>query len=106
MISMISTRTLELVNLVCKFVRGNVEPLGGLPAIFIGDFLQLPPVPNLPYADKGEHSFKHPEFMQMVPHKVNLVEVCKFYFTNPCLVIYNAWHDVQYNNKNTCCVIT
>jgi len=43
-ISMLSPQTLNLVDTVCRAVRKNVLPFGGLQTIFVGDFFQLPPV--------------------------------------------------------------
>lgn len=43
-ISMLSDTMLSTINLVCKAVRGKDEPFGGLQAVFVGDFFQLPPV--------------------------------------------------------------
>jgi ATP-dependent DNA helicase PIF1 len=43
-ISMLSQRTLSMVDLVCKSVRKNPSPFGGIQIIFVGDFFQLPPI--------------------------------------------------------------
>lgn len=43
-VSMTSNHFLDLLSDVCKLVRGNTAPLGGIIPIFFGDFLQLPPV--------------------------------------------------------------
>ncbi|MCR4312043.1 MAG: AAA family ATPase, partial [Candidatus Uhrbacteria bacterium] len=43
-ISMLDGRTLGLVDLVCKTVRGSEQPFGGLQVVLVGDFFQLPPV--------------------------------------------------------------
>lgn len=43
-ISMISAETFELVNDVCKLLRKNDKPFGGIQIILFGDFFQLPPV--------------------------------------------------------------
>jgi len=43
-ISMLSPETLEMVNAVCREVKGVDEPFGGLQVVFVGDFFQLPPV--------------------------------------------------------------
>lgn len=44
-ISMLSAYYLDNVNKICKFFRRNNKPFGGIQVIFLGDFLQLPPVP-------------------------------------------------------------
>jgi len=45
-ISMLDARRFDLVNLVCRAVRENQKPFGGLQIIVCGDFFQLPPVPT------------------------------------------------------------
>ncbi len=43
-VSMLSGQTLSAVSQVCQHVRRSNEPFGGLQAVFVGDFFQLPPV--------------------------------------------------------------
>ncbi|KAG2204550.1 hypothetical protein INT47_012609 [Mucor saturninus] len=43
-ISMISARTLDLIDCVLRGVRSNSNPFGGIQVIFCGDFYQLPPI--------------------------------------------------------------
>ena len=43
-ISMLGANTLSAVDLVCKKVRENEQPFGGLQIILVGDFFQLPPI--------------------------------------------------------------
>jgi ATP-dependent DNA helicase PIF1 len=43
-VSMLTPATLSLVDAVCKTVRQNPQPFGGLQIVFVGDFFQLPPV--------------------------------------------------------------
>ena len=43
-ISMLDARVIDMVNAVCKAVRKNTQPFGGLQVIFVGDFFQLPPI--------------------------------------------------------------
>lgn len=50
-ISMLDGRVLEMVETVCRTIRGNSEPFGGLQVILVGDFFQLPPI-----AGKGDMS--------------------------------------------------
>ncbi|NBV76576.1 AAA family ATPase [bacterium] len=53
-ISMLSARTLDMVDTVCREVRGNQSPFGGLQVILVGDFFQLPPVSRAEADDEGQ----------------------------------------------------
>ena len=43
-VSMLSSRTLSMVDVICREISRNQEPFGGLQVILVGDFFQLPPV--------------------------------------------------------------
>ena len=43
-ISMLSKDTFAMVDAVCRKIRGDARPLGGLQVVAVGDFFQLPPV--------------------------------------------------------------
>lgn len=43
-VSMLQPGTLNMVEAVCRAVKKNTQPFGGLQIIFVGDFFQLPPV--------------------------------------------------------------
>jgi ATP-dependent exoDNAse (exonuclease V) alpha subunit len=43
-ISMLSANFFDNLNLVCKYVRANQQPFGGLQIILCGDLFQLPPI--------------------------------------------------------------
>ncbi len=43
-ISMMDGQTFDLIDLVCRAVRKNDAPFGGLQIVCVGDFFQLPPV--------------------------------------------------------------
>lgn len=43
-VSMLSADTLAMVDAVCREVRRNALPFGGLQIVLVGDFFQLPPV--------------------------------------------------------------
>ncbi|MBI2476473.1 MAG: AAA family ATPase [Candidatus Taylorbacteria bacterium] len=43
-VSMLSDRTVEMVDAVCREIRRRSEPFGGLQVVLVGDFFQLPPV--------------------------------------------------------------
>lgn len=43
-VSMLGADTVSMVDVICRTLRGNPEPFGGLQVIFVGDFFQLPPI--------------------------------------------------------------
>lgn len=43
-ISMLSADTLSAVDIVCREVRQDARPFGGMQIVLVGDFFQLPPV--------------------------------------------------------------
>lgn len=51
-VSMLNGRTLDFLEFLCRRLRDDDRPFGGIQVIVTGDFLQLPPVkrdPNIPY---------------------------------------------------------
>lgn len=49
-VSMLNGRTLDFLNFLCKRLRSDPRPFGGIQMIVTGDFLQLPPVKKDPNA--------------------------------------------------------
>lgn len=43
-VSMLTGEMISMVDMVCREIRQNSDPFGGLQIIFVGDFFQLPPV--------------------------------------------------------------
>jgi ATP-dependent exoDNAse (exonuclease V) alpha subunit len=43
-ISMLRAETLSMVDAVCREIKQNGEPFGGIQMILVGDFFQLPPI--------------------------------------------------------------
>src|SRR3989338_10848077 len=43
-VSMLSAETLSMIDAVCREVKQNPEPFGGLQMILVCDFFQLPPI--------------------------------------------------------------
>jgi ATP-dependent DNA helicase PIF1 len=73
--SMLSSTNLECINEVCQ-IKDHTKPFGGIQVIIIGDFLQLPPVPNSMYNDTGKYCFESSLFAHF-PHRINLEEVVR-----------------------------
>lgn len=43
-VSMLSADTLDMVDAVCRRIRQDQRPFGGLQVVLVGDFFQLPPI--------------------------------------------------------------
>ncbi|MBI2474068.1 MAG: AAA family ATPase [Candidatus Taylorbacteria bacterium] len=43
-ISMLSADTFQMVDAICREIRQNGQPFGGLQMVLVGDFFQLPPI--------------------------------------------------------------
>lgn len=71
-VSMISSKILSQVELLCKHIRNSTELFGNVQVILVGDFFQLPPISNELYGDPGNQCFKLTWFEHMFPHKINL----------------------------------
>jgi ATP-dependent DNA helicase PIF1 len=62
-VSMVTPDLLDCMNLTLKKVRRNSLPFGGVPVIFVGDLLQLPPVVSNPQVARFlTHRYGHPFF--------------------------------------------
>lgn len=43
-ISMLPPQTLQMIDAICREVKKNPQPFGGMQVVLVGDFFQLPPV--------------------------------------------------------------
>ena len=43
-VSMLSASMLDMVDMVCREVKKNPAPFGGMQVVLVGDFFQLPPI--------------------------------------------------------------
>lgn len=57
-ISMLHGKRLDMINQVCKLMRQNSRPFGGIQVILVGDLFQLPPVNREGGADDFVHLSK------------------------------------------------
>lgn len=62
-ISMLSAQTLSMVDVICRTIRGNPEPFGGLQVILVGDFFQLPPVSR--QGEKAQFAYQSPSWKNL-----------------------------------------
>ena len=60
-ISMLSDRTFEMAEAVCREIRRDSRPFGGLQVVFVGDFFQLPPVSS----DRHSRESGNPESSEL-----------------------------------------
>lgn len=51
-VSMLHADTLQMVDAVCREIKQNSEPFGGMQVVLVGDFFQLPPIQKRPKDDK------------------------------------------------------
>ncbi len=51
-VSMLSANMLDMVDAICREVKRNAQPFGGMQVILVGDFFQLPPVEKIAEAPK------------------------------------------------------
>jgi nucleoside-triphosphatase THEP1 len=71
-VSMLSGKILDFVDYVCRQVRGDDRPMGGIQVIAVGDFLQLPPVAKTGLYD---WAFASPAWQQIDFKHVTLRQV-------------------------------
>ena len=71
-VSMLPGRTLEFVDYVCRELRGDPRPFGGIQVIAVGDFLQLPPVSK---TGKYDWAFLSPVWQELDFSNVTLRKV-------------------------------
>ncbi len=71
-VSMLTPDLLELLEEVARIVRRNERPFGGLQLVFVGDFLQLPPVAK---GAEIRFAFESPLWSQLVQRTVKLKRI-------------------------------
>ena len=55
-VSMLSANTLDMVDMVCREVKQNAEPFGGIQIVLVGDFFQLPPIVKKDFTENKQNS--------------------------------------------------
>ena len=70
-ISMVSQKSFESVEFVCRKLRGN-GLFCGIEIVVGGDIHQLPPIKDELYNDDGHYCIQSPLFKQLFPHVMEL----------------------------------
>lgn len=65
-VSMLSSRTLTMVDKALRVLRGTEEPFGGMQVVFVGDFFQLPPVSRAG-EEEERFSYESPSWQEANP---------------------------------------
>ncbi len=73
-VSMLSSRTLNMVDAVCREVKRVPLPFGGMQVIFVGDFFQLPPVFESERGDEKVFAYESESWKQANPIVCYLTE--------------------------------
>ncbi len=72
-VSQLSTKNVELINILAQQIRGFTKLFGGLQVICVGDFFQLPPIEN--DVDEGKYCFESTLWQHVFSHLFVLKEV-------------------------------
>lgn len=84
-ISMVRADTLEMIHEICRTVRHNDLPFGGIPTVLVGDLFQLPPVVSAVAVDEylkkeyGGIYFFNSHVIQSNLNNIRLFELTKSY---------------------------
>ena len=57
-VSMLSTNMLDMLDMVCREVKQNDEPFGGIQIILVGDFFQLPPIVKKDFENNKQNTLQ------------------------------------------------
>ena len=100
-ISMISARTLEQLDCICRHLRRLENILiGGLQVVLVGDFRQLKPVPNVLSLDAGEYCFTSKTPISHRRHHqrhTNILKQPPQTNTRDSKATVLTWHKVRYS---------
>lgn len=76
-LSMLSLKLFNQLEYICRTIRANDNYFGGIQVVGIGDFFQLPPVPDALKLDSGDFCFKSKKFSSVFRHKIILEKVMR-----------------------------
>jgi ATP-dependent DNA helicase PIF1 len=71
-VSMLTPELLEMIDKLAKIIRQNSKPMGGMQVVFVGDFLQLPPVSK---GGNVKFAFESPVWWEIVKETVQLKRI-------------------------------
>jgi len=71
-VSMLTPELLEMIDKLAKIIRQNSKPMGGMQVVFVGDFLQLPPVAK---GGSVKFAFESPVWWEIVKETVQLKRI-------------------------------
>lgn len=73
-VSMMSSKVFTILEKIARIIRRNDKPFGGIQIILLGDFLQLPPVPDYSDKETSKFAFEAEEWYNVIP-LVNHIEL-------------------------------
>lgn len=82
-VSMMSEKFFELLNEVGKLIRRKSGAFGGLQLIFLGDFYQLPPIPDADDPSSGRFCFESQKWLDVFPKNSHIELKTYFRQTDP-----------------------
>jgi ATP-dependent DNA helicase PIF1 len=74
-VSMAKADLIEKLDIVCQYIRDDERPFGGIQVIFVGDFMQLPPV--FTKFEKEEFAFESQAWRDSKVEMVHLTEIIR-----------------------------
>jgi ATP-dependent DNA helicase PIF1 len=74
-ISMAKGELIEKLDIVCQYIRDNDKPFGGIQVVFVGDFMQLPPV--FSYNEEEQFAFESQAWISAEVETLHLTEIVR-----------------------------
>ncbi len=68
-VSMMSCKMFDVLVSIARSSRGNNRPFGGIQLILLGDYLQLPPIPDSSDIETSKFAFESKEWYNVIPLK-------------------------------------
>lgn len=74
-ISMAKSELLDKLDIVCQYIRNKERPFGGIQVVFVGDFMQLPPV--FKAHEKEQFAFESQAWADAKVKTIHLTEIVR-----------------------------